>query len=60
VLHTAAYRLMLAVRDAIPRKRDLTNAEFATLRLRLITSAVACPEADLFPSMPGALSPCGP
>jgi len=51
---------MLAVRDANPRKRDLTNAEFATLRLRLITSAVACPEADLFPSMPGALSPCGP
>ena len=75
VLHTAAYWLMLAVRDAIPKARDLATAEFATLRLRLIkiaarvietTSrvrlafAASCPEADLFRSLPGALIPLGP
>jgi Transposase DDE domain group 1 len=31
VLHTAAYWLMLAVPDAIPKERDLAKAEFATL-----------------------------
>ena len=75
VFHTAAYWLMLAVRDAIPEPRDLATAEFATLRLRLlklaariietasrvrIAFAAACPEADLFRSMPGALWPSGP
>jgi hypothetical protein len=35
VLHTAAYWLMLAVREAIRKARDLAIAEFATLRLRL-------------------------
>jgi hypothetical protein len=74
VLHTAAYWLMLIVRDAIPA-RELATAEFATLRLRLLkiaarvvetTSrirlafAAACPEADLFRSLPGALLPLGP
>ena len=34
VLHTAAYWLMLTVRDAIPKERDLAKAEFATLRLK--------------------------
>ena len=71
VLHTAAYWLMLTVRDAIPKPRDLANAEFSTLRLRLIkiaarvietasrvrlAFAAGCPEADLFRSLPGALS----
>jgi len=75
VLHTAAYWMMLAVRDAIPAARDLARAEFATLRLRLIKIAVrvvekvslvrlafaaACPEADLFASLPAALMPRGP
>ena len=75
VLHTAAYWLMLTVRDAIPRARDLANAEFATLRLRLIkiaarfietasrvrlAFAACCPEADLFRGLPGALAPLGP
>ena len=75
VLHTAAYWLMLAVRDAIPKIRDLAKAEFATLRLRLlkvaarvietagrirIAFAAACPEADLFRSMPDALWPAAP
>ena len=75
VLHTGAYWLMLAVRDAIPKTRDLAKAEFATLRLRLIKIAArvietartvrlafaAChPEAALFASLPGALAPLGP
>lgn len=30
VLHTAVYRLMLTVRDAIPKVRELATAEFAT------------------------------
>jgi hypothetical protein len=39
VLHTAAYWLMLAVRDAIPKEHDLAKAEFATLRLKLLKIA---------------------
>ena len=34
VLHTAAYWLMLALRDAVPRRMPLAWAEFATLRQR--------------------------
>jgi hypothetical protein len=75
VLHTAAYWLMLTVRDAIPKPRDLAKAEFATLRLRLIKIAARVietartvrlafaaghPEADLFAGLPGALAPLGP
>jgi hypothetical protein len=75
VLHTAAYWLMLTVRDAIPKARDLAQAEFATLRLRLIKIAARivetisrvrlafaafCPEADLFRGLSGALAPLGP
>ena len=75
VLHTAAYWLMLAVRDAIPKARDLAKAEFATLRLKLLkiaarvvemasrvrlAFAAACPEAELFASLPAALMPRGP
>ena len=36
VLHTAAYWLMLSVRDAIPETDPLAKAEFNTLRERLI------------------------
>ncbi len=75
VLHTAAFWLMLAVRNAIPKSRDLAKAEFATLRLKLIkiaarvvemasrvrlAFAAACPNADLFASLPAALMPRGP
>ena len=75
VMHTAAYWLMLTVRDAIPKARQLASAEFATLRIRLLkiaarvieTSsrvrlafAAACPEADLFRGLSGALIPLGP
>ena len=66
---------MLTVRDAIPKVQELANAEFATLRLRLLkiaarvietksrirlAFAAACPEADLFRGLPGALLPLGP
>jgi hypothetical protein len=75
VLHTAAYWLMLTVRDAIPKARELATAEFATLRLRLLkiaarvvettrrirlAFAAACPEADLIRSLPAALLALGP
>ncbi|MGH7074525.1 MAG: IS1380 family transposase [Stellaceae bacterium] len=75
VLHTAAYWLMLTVRDAIPKTCELAGAEFATLRLRLIkiaarvietarrvhlAFAAACPQAGLFRGLPAALAPLGP
>src|SRR5437899_7136233 len=36
ILHTAAYWLMLTLRDAIPKAHALATAEFATIRLRLL------------------------
>ena len=75
ILHTAAYWLMLKLRDAIPRPQPLANAEFTTLRLRLIkiaarvretasrvriAFAAAHPEADLFASLTRCLHPGGP
>jgi len=36
VLHTAAYWLMLTVRDAVPKTHALAKAAFATLRIRLL------------------------
>jgi hypothetical protein len=75
VLHTAAYWLMLTVREAIPKPQPLAVAEFATLRARLlkiaaritetatrvrIAFAAACPEADLFRRIARSLQPAGP
>lgn len=75
VLHTAAYWLMLTVRDAIPKPQPLATAEFATLRLRLlkiagritetatrvrIAFAAACPEAELFRGVARSLQLAGP
>ena len=72
ILHTAAYWLMLTVRDAIPRPQALANGEFSTLRLRLLKIAVRiketasriklafaanCPDAALFRGLLGALIP---
>src|SRR5262249_50244828 len=36
IFHTAAYWLVLTVRDAIPKPRDLATAEFTTIRRRLL------------------------
>jgi hypothetical protein len=75
VLHTAAYWLMLTVRDAIPSPQPLATAEFTTLRMRLIkiaaritetatrvriAFAAACPEAVLFRGIALSLQPAGP
>ena len=72
ILHTAAYWLMLSVRDAIPEPQPLARAEFSTIRLRLlkiaarvtetasrvrIAFAAACPQAALFSSLATALAP---
>jgi hypothetical protein len=75
VLHTAAYWLMLTVRDTIPKPQPLATAEFTTLRLRLlklagritetatrvrIAFAAACPEAELFRGVARSLQLAGP
>jgi Transposase DDE domain group 1 len=75
LLHTAAYWLLLTVRDAIPSPQPLATAEFTTLRMRLIkigariseaatrvriAFAAACPEADLFTGLVHGFLPAGP
>jgi hypothetical protein len=75
ILHTAAYWLMLILRDAIPQPQPLANAEFVTLRARLlkiaaritetatrvrIAFAACCPEAGLFRGIARSLQPAGP
>jgi hypothetical protein len=75
VLHTAAYWLMLTLRDAIPNPQSLAQAEFTTLRARLlkiaaritetatrvrIAFAACCPEAVLFRGIARSLQPAGP
>jgi hypothetical protein len=75
ILHTAAYWLLLRVRDAIPRPQPLATAEFTTLQRRLIkigaritetatrvriAFAAACPEAALFAALARSVLPAGP
>jgi hypothetical protein len=75
VLHTAAYWLMLTVRDMIPKTHVLAAAEFTTLRLRLLkiaarvtetatrvrlAFATSCAEAALFTAIARGLQPAGP
>jgi hypothetical protein len=75
VLHTAAYWLLLTLRDRIPRTHDLASAEFTTLRLhrlkvagRVIETAnkvrfacaAACPHAVLFRGLARSFHPAGP
>ena len=75
VLHTPAYWLMLELRDAIPKTHPLAVAEFASLREKLLkigarivetasriklALATACPQAELFRNLAGALQPAGP
>ena len=70
ILHTAAYWLVLAVRDAIPKAHALAKAEFNTIRIRLlkvaarvtetatrvrIAFASACPDAVLFRHLPASI-----
>ena len=75
ILHTAAYWLMLTVRDVIPKVHALATAEFNTIRLRLLklgarvvetasrvrlAFAAACPDAVLIYQITAALMPAGP
>jgi len=75
LLHTAAYWLLLTMRDAIPSPQPLARAEFTTLRMRLIkigarisetitrvriAFTAACPEADLFAGLVHGFLPAGP
>ena len=75
ILHTAAYWLILTVRDAIPKTHVLATAEFATLRLRLLklgsrvietasrvrlAFAAACPDARLIRHISAGLMPAAP
>ena len=75
VLHTAAYWLMLTLRDAVPATHHLCTAKFATLRLHLLkigarvsetvsrvrlAFAAACPQAELFRHLAGVLQPAAP
>jgi hypothetical protein len=75
ILHTAAYWLLLTVRDTIPKGHALATAEFNTIRLRLLklgarvietvsrvrlAFAAACPDATLIRHIAGALMPAGP
>src|SRR5260370_21919247 len=71
-LHTAAFWLMLAVRDTIPHTDPLAKAEFATIRERLIKIGARvvehlaririqlptnCPEGRLFRAVALRLAP---
>ena len=75
ILHTAAYWLLLILRNAIPRPQPHATAEFTTLRLHLvkigacitetatrvrIAFTAACPEADLFAALVRSCLPAGP
>lgn len=75
VLHTGAYWLMLALRNAIPTTHELAKAEFDSLRIKLlkigartietasrirIHLASACPNASLFRLIAGRLAAAGP
>jgi hypothetical protein len=74
ILHTAAYWLMLAIRQAAPKRSALAIAEFATLRLHLIKIAArvveglaririhlpsACPNAAVLRAIAGRLCAAG-
>jgi hypothetical protein len=75
ILHTAAYWLLLKVRDSIPKQQALAVAEFKTLQMHLVkiaariietasrvrvAFAAACPNADLFAGLVHHFLPAGP
>ncbi|WP_176599007.1 IS1380 family transposase [Sphingobium sp. 15-1] len=70
ILHTAAYWLMWRIQQAVPKAAAIADAEFATLRLRLLKVAArvietatrirvafasACPDANTFRTVAAAL-----
>lgn len=75
ILHTAAYWLMLSMRNAAPARSPLAVGEFATLRLRLLKIAArvvegaarirvflpsACPDRAVFRALAGRFCAAGP
>lgn len=75
ILHTAAYWLLLDVRDQVPSWHPLRQGEFASIRLHLlkiagrivetvsrirVALASHCPEAELFALLAFQLQPSGP
>jgi Transposase DDE domain group 1 len=75
ILHTAAYWLILAIRDTIPHTHALATVECTTIRLHLlklgariietaarvrIAFAAACPDAGLFRQIATGLIRSGP
>ena len=75
ILHTAAYWLLLTVRDAMDTTHALATAEFTTIRLRLLkvgarvietasrvrlAFTAACPDAALIRQLATALIPAAP
>ena len=75
IQHTAAYWLMLTMRDAIPTAHMLAKADFATLRLRLLklgarvietlsrvrlAFAAACPDAKIIGQLASTIAPAAP
>ena len=75
ILHTAAYRLLLDIRDRVPSWHPLRQSEFASIRLHLpkiagrvvetasrirVALASCCPEAEPFGFVAFRLQPSGP
>jgi hypothetical protein len=75
ILHTAAYWLMLAMRNAAPKRTPLAAADFSTIRLRVIKIAArvieatarirvylptACPDRHVFRALAGRFCTSGP
>jgi len=75
ILHTAAYWLLLDVRDQVPSWHPLRHSEFASIRLHLlkvagrivetasrirVALASCCPEAGLFSLLAFQLQRAGP
>jgi hypothetical protein len=75
ILHTAAYWLLLDVRDCVPSWHPLRRSEFASIRLHLlkiagrivetasrirVSLASCCPEAELFSLLAFQLQKSGP
>jgi hypothetical protein len=75
ILHTAAYWLLLDIRDQVPSWHPLRQSEFSSIRLHLlkiagriiettsrirVALASCCPEAELFSLLVFRLQPSGP